>query len=34
MSTLNILESIEYYKDALKYGRNRANKTWRKKKIK
>ena len=34
MSTLNILESIEYYQDALKYGRNRANKTWRKKKIK
>ena len=34
MSTLNILESIKYYQDALKYGRNRANKTWRKKKIK
>ena len=34
MSTLNILEGIEYYQDALKYGRNRANKTWRKKKIK
>lgn len=33
MSTLNILESIEYYKDTLKYGRNRANKTWRKKNI-
>jgi hypothetical protein len=33
MSTLNILESIEYYKDTLKYGRNRTNKTWRKKKI-
>jgi len=32
MNTLNILESIEYYKDTLKYGRNRANKTWRKKK--
>jgi len=34
MSTLNILESIEYYKDTLKYGRSRANKTWRKKKSK
>ena len=34
MNTLNILESIEYYKDTLKYGRNRANKTWRKKKSK
>ena len=32
MNTLNILESIEYYKDTLKYGRNRANKIWRKKK--
>jgi len=32
MNTLNILESIEYYKDTIKYGRNRANKTWRKKK--
>ena len=34
MNTLNILESIEYYKDTLKYGRNRANKTWRKKQSK
>ncbi len=32
MNTLNILESIEYYKDTLKYGWNRANKIWRKKK--
>ena len=32
MNTLNILESIEYYKDTIKYGRNNANKTWRKKK--
>lgn len=32
MNPLNILASIEYFKDTLKYGRNRANKIWRKKK--
>jgi len=34
INTLNILESIEYYKDTLKHGQSRANKTWRKKKSK
>ena len=32
MDTQNYLESIEYYKDSLKYGLNRTNKIWRKKK--